>query len=174
MVFVKNGDHRAFAEIYDRYSSRLNGYFLKMLWSDREKAEDAVHDLFAKIIDRPHLFQEGYLFKSWIFQIASNMCKNAYRKRSFEMEYRSQLEKEGIDFLSIERKMDENIQLNELHKVLNELDEEKKSLFLLRYQQEMSMEDLSKVFEVPEGTIKSRLHHIRKNILIRMETNQES
>lgn len=162
MARVKNNDHRAFSELYERYASRLHGYFYKMLWSDKERAEDAVHDLFAKIIDRPELFKEGNAFKSWIFQIAHNMCKNIYRKISFENEYRKQLENEGIVFSKAERKIDEEIQFEQIQILLKDLNEEDRSLFVMRYQQELSIEDLSQLFEIPEGTVKSRLFKIRK------------
>ena len=53
MVSISKGDKRAFDEIYNRYSGPLLGYFMRMLWRDREKAEDFVHDIFAKIIRKP-------------------------------------------------------------------------------------------------------------------------
>ena len=37
MIAVGKGDKRAFAEIYARYSGPLLGYFIRMLWKDREK-----------------------------------------------------------------------------------------------------------------------------------------
>ena len=50
MALLSKGDKRAFDELYNRYSGVLFGYFNKMLWRDREKAEDLVHDIFAKIM----------------------------------------------------------------------------------------------------------------------------
>ena len=40
MVKVAEGDSAAFSEIYDRYSTLLINYFYRMLWRDRERAED--------------------------------------------------------------------------------------------------------------------------------------
>ena len=44
MKEVIKGDSRAFSEIYDRWSKPMLNYFYKMLWQDREKAEDFMHD----------------------------------------------------------------------------------------------------------------------------------
>lgn len=163
MILVADGDHRAFSHIYDRFAGRLKGYFLKMLWSDQEAAEDAVHDIFTKIIHRPGLFDafSSYAFESWIFSVASNHCKNIYRKRAFEKAYRQELEKQGVTLPTVEFKLDHQIAKDHLDLALQQLDEDRRSLFLLRYQQDLSISELSRVFDVPEGTIKSRLHQIR-------------
>ncbi len=164
MISIMNGDHRAFSVLYDRYACRLNGFFYKMLWSDKELAEDQVHELFAKIIERPELFKADYTFKSWVFQVAHNMCKNLYRKRNFELAYRQHLEKEGIELPTIQNELDEAIQLSTLYKILDKLSEERKSMFLLRYQQELTIEEIAITFDLPAGTVKSRLYHIRTRI----------
>lgn len=162
MVLIQNGDHRAFEQLYDRYAHRLNAFFYKMLWSDRELAEDSVHDLFTKIIDRPELFKPDFEVKPWLFRIASNMCKNTYRKRAFENEYRSQLEEQGIALSGVEQKLDEELQFDLLSKALDKLEEDRRTLFLLRYQQDLSVKELSDIYDLPEGTIKSRLFYIKK------------
>ena len=164
MVLLQDGDHRAFSQLYDRYAGRLKAFFRRMLWLDDELAEDQVHDLFTKIIDRPELYKAEYRFKSWVFQIASNMCKNIYRKRSFEQEYRAQLVNEGIGFMDPGKRIDEELKMDILVKALETMDEDLMTLFLLRNQQDMSIADLARIFDVPEGTIKSRLFQIRKEL----------
>ncbi|MEQ8469902.1 MAG: sigma-70 family RNA polymerase sigma factor [Marinoscillum sp.] len=164
MVLIQGGDHRAFQCLYDRFAPRLNGFFWKMLWSDKEMAEDFVHDLFAKIIDRPDLYKEPNIVKPWLFQIAANMCKNAYRKRSFETEYRQYLEKEGIHISGVERKIDEQIQMDLLTRSLTRMDEDTRTIFLLRYQQDLTISEIALSYDLPEGTIKSKLFHIRKHL----------
>lgn len=164
MILIQNGNHRAFSVLYDRYSGRMKAFFLRMLWQDDELAEDQVHDLFAKLIERPELFKEGYAFEPWIFRIAINMCKNMYRKRQFEREYLAHLESEGIEISTVDQKMDMEIKKDALARALEKLDEEKRELYLLRYQQEMSVKMLAKHFDTSEGTIKSRLFYIKKSL----------
>lgn len=165
MQLVQQGDSQAFSIIYDRYAHRMKAFFYRMLWSDDAKAEDYVHDLFARIIERPELYQSGYPLLPWLFRIASNMCKNAYRKRQFEVEYLQQIEKNKMQLSAIEQKMDEEILLDKLHQVLKKLGEDKQELFLLRYQQQLSTKELASIYETSEGTIKSRLFYIRKTLL---------
>ena len=165
MVLLQKGDHRAFSQLYDRYAGRMKAFFFRMLWSDISMADDFVHDLFTRIIERPGLFNADHSFSSWLFQVASNMCKNAYRKRSFEIEYLGQLEQTGIQIPSVDQKIDEQIITDHLHLALEQIGEEKRELFLLRYQQQLSTKELAVIFETTEGTIKSRLFYIRKGLL---------
>ncbi len=172
MVLIQHEDHRAFEQLYDRYAHRLNGFFYKMLWSDREMAEDSVHDLFAKIIDQPALYKGQYDVKPWLFRIASNMCKNAYRKRGFENMYREQLQDQDIFISGVERKIDEEIQSDILSQALAKLDEDRRTMFLLRYQQDLSVKEVAAIFNLPEGTVKSRLFYVKKLLSGAIEDDQ--
>ena len=164
MVLVQNGDHRAFSVIYDRYAGRIKAFFLRMLWQEEALAEDQVHDLFAKLIEKPEFFKQGFAFEPWIFRIAINMCKHMYRKRQFEREYLAHLESEGIELSTIDQKIDLEVKRDALSRALDQLDEDKRELFLLRFQQEMSINQLAAHYEVSEGTIKSRLFYIKKGL----------
>ena len=77
---VIKGDNLAFSEIYDRWSKPMLNYFYKMLWQDREKAEDFMQEIFTKIIHKPQLYNPSRAFKTWIYSVANNMCKNEYRR----------------------------------------------------------------------------------------------
>lgn len=167
MILVQNGNHKAFSCLYDRYAGRLKGFFYRMLWSNGEMAEDYVHDLFSKLIEKPELYNADKSFSPWLFQVAANMCKNAYRKRSFEEEYLNQLEKNQIQVPNIEQVLDEQLLTDQVYIALERLEEDKRELFLLRYQQEFSVKELAEIYEVSEGTIKSRLFYVRK-VLVEM------
>ena len=80
MKMLSKGNQKAFDEIYVRYSEILFGYFMKMLARDKEKCEDMVHDLFAKIIRKPDYFDVNRSFRTWVFSVACNMCKNEYKR----------------------------------------------------------------------------------------------
>ena len=80
MIEVVKGDEHAFSQIYDRWSKPILNYFFKMLWQDSEKAQDMMQDLFVKIINKPHQYDPKRSFKTWIYTVAYNMCKNEYRK----------------------------------------------------------------------------------------------
>lgn len=164
MVLVKRRDHQAFSILYNRYADRLNAFFFRMLWSNREMSEDFVHDLFSKIINKPELYDENYRVKPWLFRIASNMCKNAYRKRSFEEAYnKAHYHDEPITEMQ-DYQMDEVILTDQIHELLDQMGEERKMIFLLRYQQELPIQTIAEMLDLSEGTVKSRIFYTKEKI----------
>ena len=56
MLAIRQGEKTAFNVLYQRYSGKLYGYILKLLWYNEVRAQDLLQDLFTKIITQPHLF----------------------------------------------------------------------------------------------------------------------
>ncbi len=164
MGLVGKKDKKAFEELYERYSQRLLNYFHKMLWKDREKAEDFMQELFMKLIHKPHLYDEKRAFKTWMYSIANNMCKNEYRKQAIRKNtsYEMNGDVAGDTGSGIVRDIDFN-QFNEkLEEALGQLDDVKKETFVMRYRQELSIREISEIMECSEGTVKSRLFYTLK------------
>ncbi|WP_424962804.1 RNA polymerase sigma factor [Ekhidna sp.] len=164
MVLVKHRDHQAFSILYNRYADRLCAFFYRMLWADREMAEDFVHDLFSKLINKPEQYNDDYMVKPWLFRIASNMCKNAYRKRNFENAYREMCQQEPSYEEDHDLSLDEVVLTDQIHEILDRMDEERKMIFLLRYQQELPVQEIAEMLDMAAGTVKSRIYYTKERI----------
>ena len=166
MKLLSKGNQKAFDEIYLRYSDVLFGYFMKMLARDKEKCEDMVHDLFAKIIRKPDYFNVNRSFRTWVFSVACNMCKNEYKRMSVrkhvsnEFEPTKSLQAES-DTL---KKVHESTFIESFYKALNALDEKHKNVFALRHFEGLSMKEIAETLEINEGTVKSRLFYATKTL----------
>lgn len=169
MAMSGKGDQKAFTELYNRYSSKLMSFFYKMLWKDREKAEDLTQEIFTKLIQRPELFDVSKKFSTWVYSIANNMCKNEYRKHSVRTEVHEKLgfSQNGIDHQKDEH--DKNLIKGELNKAINELDEKHKTVFIMKYKQHLSIKQISEITEISEGTVKSRLFYSLKKLSGKLE-----
>lgn len=166
MKLLSKGNQKAFDEIYLRYSDVLFGYFMKMLARDKEKCEDMVHDLFAKIIRKPDYFNVNRSFRTWVFSVACNMCKNEYKRMSVrkhvsnDFEPTKSLQSES-DTL---KKVHESTFSESFYKALNALDEKHKNVFALRHFEGLSMKEIAETLEINEGTVKSRLFYATKTL----------
>lgn len=164
MHHLGNGEELAFDEIYLRYSKRLLGYFIRMMNFDKDLAEDALQDLFLKIAEAPEKFDRTRSFKTWIFSVASNNCKNHYRHKKIvansveELKYIHESVNDS-SFLNAASKMDGQIFRNLLEEALNEMALEKKEAFILKYQEEKTIAEIALIQGCPEGSVKSRLHY---------------
>lgn len=167
MKLSSEGNARAFSELYDRYAKKLLNYFFFRLWKDRERSEDLVHDLFTKIINNPDLFDPKRKFKTWVYSVANNMCKNEYRKEAVRSGMQSTEELE-TDIRSGSTDVLEDIHENEFKEALNEaldkIDDKHSEVFVLRHFQEMSIKEIAAILECNEGTVKSRLFNVTKRL----------
>lgn len=163
---VVKGNSRAFTEVYERYSRPMLNYFYKMLWQDKLKAEDFMQELFTKIIHKPHLFNSKLKFKTWIFSIANNMCKNEYRKQEVRKGSNNDLHDNiaGDDSSDQAKKVDRGIFNDRLKEELSLLSSSHREVFILRFKQGLSLKEIAEVLDVSEGTVKSRVFYTLKKL----------
>ncbi len=167
MLEVVKGNSLAFSEIYDRYSKVMLNYFYKMLWQDKLKSEDFMQELFTKIIHKPHLFNPNLKFKTWIYTIANNMCKNEYRKQEVRKGSNNDLHDNMLgnaDNLSQIKTLDNDLFNNRLKEELEKLSLAHKQVFILRFKQGFSLKDIAEILAISEGTVKSRVFYTLKKL----------
>lgn len=159
------GDKVSFEQIYDRYESFMVNFFYRKLWSDRIKAEDFAHDLFTKIIDKPESFDLTRNFKTWLFSVANNMCKNEYKKQEVRKNTAYDVP-EGVEARDQGTLQDTEVDksnFNEQLKIeLNKLNDKHREVFMLRHFEGLSLNEIAETLEINAGTVKSRLHHATK------------
>ena len=158
---VHKGSGSAFDELYSRYGQKMYSYFFRMLWKNRELAEDFTQDLFVKVIKHAEDFDADKNFSTWLYSIANNMCKNEYRKKEVRTHHLQAVKPaRSVDAVNPDmRKFREAV-----HNCTNELTEEKKALYILRFQENLSVPDISKILNIAEGTIKSRIFYLMKEM----------
>ncbi|NNK80976.1 MAG: sigma-70 family RNA polymerase sigma factor, partial [Flavobacteriales bacterium] len=141
------GDSKAFTELYDRYVQQMVNYFSKMLWNDKEKAMDLTHDLFTKLIKKPDLYSEGKKFSTWIYAIASNMCKNEYRSHEVRTRHAAGVKEfyGNSSYQSTRDEIDRSNFKDSLARELSNLDHDKRCTFIMRYKQRLSIRQISEV-----------------------------
>lgn len=172
MIAISKGDQRAFDQIYARYSGPLLGYFIRLLWKDREKAEDFVHDIFAKIIKKPELFDPTRSFKTWIYSVANNMCKNEYKKQEVRKNTSNGLDESyGVKDhnANVLSEVFDNQFKDEFEKSLEDLDAKHSEVFKLRHIEGLSIKEIAEILEISDGTVKSRLFYATKYLASSLE-----
>jgi RNA polymerase sigma-70 factor (ECF subfamily) len=163
MLAIQHGECQAFDELYLRYNERLYYYFYRMLGYEHSIAQDFMHDLFLKIIQKPMLFDAKKSFKTWIFSCANNMCKNEYRNKQVRSVVHN-VENPDKYLDDIQPIENQDKLMDTIFKELNKFDESHKTAFLLKYREGFTIEEISEIMELPEGTVKSRLFYTRKKL----------
>lgn len=165
MLAIAQHEDRAFAELYDRYGARMYRFFLRMLGRNEAAAEDFTQELFLKIFEKAGQFQPDKNFRTWMYVLAFNLCKNEYRRwsRPAVGPARPEAYEPAPDLL------DRQLFEQELRNSINRLNETQRLCFVLRFQEELSVAEIAVIVDCPEGTVKSRLYHAMRQVCRDME-----
>jgi len=163
---IAEGNTKAFDELYGRYSVKLLHYFRKMLHNDSEKAQDFLQDLFIKVLEKYDYYDQSKSFSTWLYTLATNMCKNEYRNLAI----RSRILEENGSYIYDNdptpglESMDLQIFNSHLKNELEKMDYIHRETFILRFYEELSIKEISVILNCAEGTVKSRLFYTLKKI----------
>ncbi len=161
---LQAGESAALDELYRRYSPLLVRYFYRMLWQDRPRAQDALHDVFMKIIEKPERVNAQQSFATWIYSVAHNLCKNQYRNQAVRKAAMNGHAVEAVEDAQGGHSMDHQSFHESLELVLRQEGEEARTIVVLRFEMEMSFAEIGQVLALPEGTVKSRLFYLKKHL----------
>ncbi|WP_274653938.1 RNA polymerase sigma factor SigW [Paenibacillus humicola] len=171
------GDQGAFAEIVDMYQDKLFHMAYRMLYN-RQEAEDVVQDTFMRVYRNLARYDDTMKFSTWIYRIATNLCIDRLRKRKpvYSLDAESN-EHEGLDGYAMipsdDRTPESELLLSDtqriIHQAIETLPAKYKLVMVLRYLQEMSLQEIGEVLDMPVTTIKTRVHRGREFLRKKLE-----
>lgn len=173
----QEGDINAYNELVKRYKDRLFNFVLRY-FNNAEQAEDVVQDTLIKLYTHASYYKNIAKFSTWIFTIAKNNALTELRKNK-RKQTDSLWTEDGkvIDINSkeesLESKVQNEIAIDQLNKFLDEIPENFRMAVVLRDFQELSYEEISKILEIPIGTIKSRINRGRIQLAQKMKHFKE-
>ena len=166
----RKDDEQAFAELYRRYARLLQGFFFRRLGGNEEQASDHMQDTFLNVWSSRWQYSDGQPFRTWLFTIAYNLCKNTYRLNQHEQAYLDSLPTdEPIAEDSTPLKLDAATFDNALQQELSRINEAQQMLFELRFTQELTVPEIAAIIGIPEGTVKSRLNTLTNYLRLKLK-----
>jgi RNA polymerase sigma-70 factor (ECF subfamily) len=164
---LKRQDAGLLDELIVRYQHRLMRYLL-YLTSNREMAEDLFQEVWMRVLVRGAQFNGKARFDTWLFTIARNMVIDQKRKKTMSS-LDELFEGNGDDDrpMSFELADDEPtpfdslVNLEDRERIagaLLEMDTLYREVLVLRFHEDLSLEEISKVTRSPLSTVKSRLY----------------
>jgi len=164
---LKRQDAGLLDELIVRYQHRLLRYLL-YLTSNREMAEDLFQEVWMRVLVRGAQFNGQARFDTWLFTIARNLVIDQRRKRTTQS-LDELFEGSGDDDrpMSFEiaggepTPFDRFANLEDRERIaaaLLQLDSIHREVLVLRFHEELSLEEIAKVTRAPLSTVKSRLY----------------
>ena len=168
-LLEKKEFENAFNAIVDSYSERLYWHIRRFL-NNHDDANDLMQDVFIKIWNSLPNFRGDSLIYTWIYRIATNEAINKINKdkNKFALQ-EGQMERVASSEIEEDPYFNGTALQRELHKAVRELPEKQRTVFNLRYFDEMKYEDMSKVTGTSVGALKASYHHAYNKIKEKLE-----
>ena len=177
----RGGDVRAFERLVLKYQDRIFNLSYRLL-NQREEAQELTQEVFLKVYRQVGSFRGEALFSTWLFQVASNHCKNRLKylqRRRYQLHDSldapietedGQVERTIPDFSHVP---EDEVARAQIQKLVSDkiatLPEDYRVVIVLRDIQGMSYEEIAEVLRTAEGTVKSRLHRARMELKERLK-----
>lgn len=158
---AKNGNEQAFSSLIEE--NKLKMYKVaKSILKNEDDVCDAIQNALMSAYKNISKLQNNQYFSTWIIRILINKCydiaKDNQKRNNNVIDIADYNTDEGV------RSYDTYNSDSIVENVLNQIDEELKTVTILYYYNDYSVSEISRIIDIPEGTVKSRLSRARSKI----------
>ena len=158
---VARGDGSALEEVIARYGSRVVSLARRLLaWTDG--AEDVAQDVFVAVLAKGHQFREESNLWTWLAALTVNRCRSVRRRRWVQERVLRLVggSPRTVEGIQIER--DEHAA--RVRAVVAELPVSAREVIVLRYFEELSLDEIATIVGAKRNTVEARLSRARKQL----------
>ncbi|OGS20826.1 MAG: hypothetical protein A2252_00215 [Elusimicrobia bacterium RIFOXYA2_FULL_39_19] len=167
------GNRDSFGLLVDKYKNSLFNLVYKYMGNSSD-AQDICQDTFIKAYTHLNEYKINYKFSTWLFTIAANLSKNKLKRRKFiffSIDKPIHTDEENI-IAEPEDKTSNNdtfmLKLEQaglVTEMLQSLPADYKIPFLLRHEENRSLEEIAQITNLSVGVVKIRIHRARMRLL---------
>ena len=154
---AKSGDRQALENLLYESYPLVFGYLVKMC-RDEELAKDITQEVMVKAIVNVGQFRGNSKFSTWLVSMAVNLYKDSLRKKTtVPMEFDDSFglgSSESAESVNLRQESS-----TEIYRLIDDLPDAQRQVFLLKHYYGLSYEEIAKVAQCPVGTVRSRLHN---------------
>jgi RNA polymerase sigma factor (sigma-70 family) len=174
---ARRGDHEAFAALVALHERFVYNLALRTL-GNPDDAADAAQDAFVRAWLALPAFREQAQFRTWLYRIVLNLCLNRFPRLRRELHDLTQDEMADIPepassgpdpLASLEQKEQHAF----LHREIERLPEQYRLLVSLRYQHDLSYDEIAGMLNLPVGTVKTGLFRAKARLGEALSIHQE-
>jgi RNA polymerase sigma-70 factor (ECF subfamily) len=171
---LQSGDLDVLGALYERYKTRVYRTAL-VITRDPLAADDIVQDCFLRVHKYAHHIDSSLPLEPWLYRVTVNL---AYTWETRRKRWHTSLDS-VLDLLASPRRSSPELQaeMSEIRgKVMDavfSLGLNHRIVVVLYYLNSLSLKEIADILDCPVGTVKSRLHYGRENLLRKLEAGQQ-
>lgn len=161
-----SGDALAFTELFHSHHREVQGLVLRMLAGSRRDAEDVVQEVFLQVFRSLPAFKGQSRLSTWVYRVAVNvtlMHRRALRSRP-QLHHGEPVELPGEASPLPDELAERARRVAALDRLLDQLSEKKRTVFILHDLQGLSPEQIGQVVGAPVLTVRTRLFYARREL----------
>jgi RNA polymerase sigma factor (sigma-70 family) len=159
---VLQGGKEAFAFLVNRYKDRVYK-LLRGMGAQQQDAQDLTQEAFIKAYRSLSSHHIDRSFASWLYTIAANLLRDAWRRRQADIGYghnlnaHEHMECPETMYLQMEKRL-------EIHDMLLGLSPQHRMVLLLRYTNDLSYEEIGVILDIPVSKVQNDLHRAKRKM----------
>lgn len=135
-------------------------------------AEDLLQATLLRALEKKHLFKDGSNLFSWTSRMMYNLFVSGYRRK---VKFESQYDPEPVlQQQKVQPQQEVKMEIMEVDKAMELLSDQHKEILIMICIKEMPYAEVSKVLNIPVGTVRSRLSRARQNLQETMSEEQSN
>jgi len=175
---AQKGDHEAFAALVNEHQRYVYNLALRVL-KDENEALDLAQETFIRAWTALPNFRGQSKFRTWLYRIATNLCYNRLpnlRRSLNELgdEVVAEIPEMDAAFTNPARRLESKELREYLRRAMENLDEHYRLLITLRYQDELSYDEIASTLSLPLGTVKTGLFRAKERLRKAYEAYEEA
>jgi RNA polymerase sigma-70 factor (ECF subfamily) len=166
----RRGQKNALEELIQTWQQRLF-YYIRRLVDDEQQAWQILQQTWVKVLTGIKKLRQPRKLPSWLYRIARNTAishlRNEYANRLLHQDDKNlAVIQDNTDYLKFE-------DAEQVHYGLGQISLHHREVLTLFFLQDMSVEEVAEVLDIPAGTVKSRLYHARRALKTVLEEEQQ-
>jgi len=172
---AQKGDHDAFAALVDEHQRYVYNLALRVV-KDENEALDLTQETFVRAWTALPNFKGQSQFRTWLYRIVTNLCYNRLPNLRRSLNDLGDDAMEDIPeskFNSPSQEFESNETRRYLFQAIDDLGTNYKLLITLRYQDELSYEEIASTLNLPLGTVKTGIFRAKAQLRAALESLEE-
>lgn len=174
-AIVKTKDTLLFEILYDRFSSMVYNKCYGFA-NGVDEAKDLTQDVFLRVFVKLASFKGNSKFSTWLYAFTYNHCVNYVTRNTAKKIEKKAISSESIDIQNIGEDIDstqefQNMKIEQLKKVMELISPEEKMILLLKYQDNLTIKELSEALNIGESAVKMRLKRAKDKLVNKYYNN---
>ena len=165
------GDISAYERLVARYEKPVFNFIRRIIGRSQE-AEDLAQETFIRVYEQAQTLNERPAFRSWLWSIAANLCRDHLRRQSYRDHLPLDLEVHTVQYPGSLNAPDRNLEEREVGQIIDQaidaLKTDQRIVVVLREYHGLSYQEIAEIVGCSTTTVKSRLHTARQELRNRL------